>query len=356
MTDPKAMLGDLSATQYRTLIEQTSDVIAVVDDEGTILFQSANSEHVKGWPRGDLLGENIVEYIHPDDRDRVVEQFSKPQGEIGVIDDEIEFRFRKKDGEYTWLASTGTAPGTDSPIDGYVTTSRDVSDRKEYEQRLTEQRDDLGIINGILRHDIRNDLQLIQSYADLIGEQVDGDIADDLGVIKESVGNAIALTETTGDLTEVMLGPEREPERVSLRDSLGAEFDAVRASYPDASVTLAGSIPETDVLADELLDSVFRNLLKNAIQHNDKGVPDVTVEAGTERGFCVVRIADNGPGIPDDQKEEIFGKSEKGLESSGTGVGLYLVRSLLESYGGGVRVEDNEPVGSVFVVRVPIAE
>jgi len=253
MTDRRAVLGDLTATQYRTLIEQTSDVITVVDDAGTILFQSANSEQVKGWPRADLLGENILEYIHPDDRDRVIEEFSKLQGETGVIDDEMEFRFRKKDGEYTWLASTGTAPGPDSPIDGYVTTSRDVTERKEYEKRLTDQRDDLGIINEILRHDIRNDLQLIQSYAEMIDDHVDGDAADDLDVIKESAGNALALTRTTGDLTDVMLGPERDPEAVSLRGSLGDEFDSVRSAYPDADLTIAGSIPETEVLADDLL-------------------------------------------------------------------------------------------------------
>ena len=356
MTNRKAMLGDLTATQYRALIEQTSDVITVVDDEGTILFQSANSEHVKGWPRGELLGENIIEYIHPDDRERVVETFSTLQGETGLIDDEMEFRFRKKDGEYTWLASTGTAPGPDSPIDGYVTTSRDITKRKEYEQRLTEQRDDLDIINEILRHDIRNDLQLIQSYAAMIEEHVEGDVAADLAVIKESAGNALALTQTTGDLTDVMLGPEREPEPVSLQGSLGEEFDSVRSAYPDAELALAGSIPETEVLADDLLDSVFRNLLKNAIQHNDKSVPEVTVSVTIEAGSAVVRIADNGPGIPDNQKEEIFGKSEKGLESSGTGIGLYLVRSLTEGYGGEVWVEDNDPEGSVFVVQLPIAD
>lgn len=101
---------------------------------------------------------------------------------------------------------------------------------------------------------------------------------------------------------------------------------------------------------------MFRNLLQNAILHNDKEIPKVTITATTEEEMVEIRIADNGPGVPDGQKERIFGKGEKGLESAGTGIGLYLVRSLVESYGGDVWVEDNEPEGSVFVVQLPVAE
>ncbi|MFC7114549.1 sensor histidine kinase [Natronoarchaeum sp. GCM10025703] len=69
-----------------------------------------------------------------------------------------------------------------------------------------------------------------------------------------------------------------------------------------------------------------------------------------------VRIADNGPGVRESMKDDIFGKGEKGLESAGTGIGLYLVQSLVESYGGDIRVEDNDPTGAVFVVELQAAE
>jgi signal transduction histidine kinase len=63
------------------------------------------------------------------------------------------------------------------------------------------------------------------------------------------------------------------------------------------------------------------------------------------------RIADNGPGVPDEQKERIFEEGEKGIDSEDTGLGLHLVRTLVDRYGGDVRVEDNEPEGSVFVAE-----
>jgi signal transduction histidine kinase len=121
-------------------------------------------------------------------------------------------------------------------------------------------------------------------------------------------------------------------------------------------VTAEGAIPDVDVVGNEMLGSIFRNLLQNAIQHNDKTPPEVTVSTAEADDRIEIYIADNGPGIPDAQKEEIFGRGEKGLESSGAGIGLYLVQSLVDGYGGDVWVEDNDPEGSVFVVSLPIAE
>jgi signal transduction histidine kinase len=105
-----------------------------------------------------------------------------------------------------------------------------------------------------------------------------------------------------------------------------------------------------------MLEAVFRNLLQNAIQHNQKAVPEVTVSAEEADDSVRVRIADNGPGIPESRKDEIFARGEKGLESAGTGLGLYLVETLVDRYGGDVWVEDNEPEGAVFIVELPIAE
>ena len=78
---------------------------------------------------------------------------------------------------------------------------------------------------------------------------------------------------------------------------------------------------------------------------------------GVKAGDTVrVRIADNGPGIPDEQKRTVFERGEKRPDSEGTGVGLYLVQTLVNAYGGDVWVEDNEPTGSVFVVELPLAD
>jgi signal transduction histidine kinase len=152
-----------------------------------------------------------------------------------------------------------------------------------------------------------------------------------------------------------MLQTDIDLKQIRLRPALESEVDDVRSNYGHALVHIEGTIPDGEVLADEMLESVFRNLLKNAIQHNDAEVPEVTVSATEGEETVTVRIADNGPGISDERTEKIFEQGEMGLDSEGTGLGLYLVETLVDRYGGDVYVEDNDPTGAVFVVELPLA-
>jgi signal transduction histidine kinase len=137
-----------------------------------------------------------------------------------------------------------------------------------------------------------------------------------------------------------------ENEPVGLRSVLEDEVADLRKRYPDAEVSVPSAVPAVSVRANDMLASVFRNLLTNAIQHNDKDVPEVTVTVTEREDRVIVGVAGNGPGISDTQKETVFGEGQKGLDSRGTGLGLHLV----EQYGGDVRIEDNDPTGAIFVV------
>ena len=231
-----------------------------------------------------------------------------------------------------------------------------MGDSQDPEARLKRQRDDLRLLNQVMRHDIRNDLQLVEAYAELLDDHVDEEGESYLEVIKENTESAVGLTTTVRDLSRVMLREDVEPEGVALDRVLSQQVEEVRSSYGEAVFTVDGTIPSVEVLADEMLGSVFRNVLRNAVQHNDETLPvvDVTARVDDADQAAVVRIADNGPGVPPPQREEIFGKGEKGLDSPGAGIGLYLVRSLVEGYGGEVWVEDNEPKGAIFVIRLPL--
>jgi len=153
-----------------------------------------------------------------------------------------------------------------------------------------------------------------------------------------------------------MLSATTETKPVGLRYVLTDRIDEVASTHADAILTTEGTVPDVAVPADDMLGSVFKNLLTNAIVHNDGPVMEVTVSASVDDGTVTVRVADNGPGIPDDRKDAIFEDGEKGLDSEGTGLGLYLVETLVDRYGGDVRVEDNEPTGAVFVVELPVAD
>ncbi|MES3160989.1 MAG: HAMP domain-containing sensor histidine kinase [Halorubrum sp.] len=229
-----------------------------------------------------------------------------------------------------------------------------MDDDIDPETRLKRQRDDLRLLNQVMRHDVRNDLQLVEAYAELLNEHVDEEGEEYLSVIKESARNAVALTTSARDLAEVMLRDETEPSGVMIDHAVSQQVEEVRSAYPRAVVTVESAIPEREVVADDLLGSVFRNLLRNAIQHNDETPPKVWVSGEVDDGHVEIRVADNGPGIPESQHEDVFGKGEKGLDSPGAGIGLYLVRSLVDLYDGSVWIEDNDPKGAVFVVRLPL--
>ena len=233
---------------------------------------------------------------------------------------------------------------------------RETTERRQHEKHLQEQRDNLTLLNEVMRHDIRNHLQLVVAYAELLEDRIDEDQQEYLDIVKESATQAVELTTTARDLADVMLRTDSELQRKSLSRTLEGEVEDVRSAYPGTILTVESSPSGVKVLADDMLDVVFRNLLKNAIQHNDKEVPEVTVSVAVEDGQATVRVSDNGPGVPDAQKESIFGRGELGLGSEGSGIGLYLVRTLVESYDGDVWVEDTEPEGATFVVRIPTAE
>jgi PAS domain S-box-containing protein len=343
---------DLGPEFFRETVRQIGTGVAAYDATGTIRFANDFYAGMLGTEPSELVGRHIAD-TNPDfDRDRFEDYWASfEDGKTRRVDT----RHRRLDDGTVFSVKVST---TRTTIDGatyHVGTIEDITERKEYEQRLKAQRDNLETLNRMVRHDIRNVLQLVSAHAELLEEHVDEEGREHLGKVRESAANAVELTKSARELADVMLQADIENQQTALVPALERAVEDVRTAHPAAVVGI-DSVPRTDVVGNEMLDSVFRNLLQNAVQHNEKDLPEVTVSGTVRDGAVEVRVADNGPGVPDSRTEEIFGKGERGFESGGTGIGLYLVRSLVERYGGEVWVEDNDPEGAVFVVRLPVAE
>lgn len=221
-------------------------------------------------------------------------------------------------------------------------------------EHLEDQRERLEVLNRVVRHDIRNDMQLINGMANLVYEYVDEDTeaVRYLDRVTEGANSVVDLTQTLRELMEAMAERPNEVElsAVDIREMLQPEIEELQ-STTDASVS-ADEVPSMAVRADNMLQSVFRNLLTNAVNHNDKDEPKVHVNITTDPEMVEVAIRDNGPGVDDDLKGEIFSKDIKGEDSTGTGIGLYLVKMLTDRYDGDVEVKDNFPEGAVFRVTL----
>jgi len=291
--------------------------------------------------------------VHPDDLDTVEGVLNEHiAGETERYD--VEHRMQTADGGWKWIRTIGRVAERDEEGEPVRVAGihLDITEAKVYERTLEKQRNNMEVLNQIDRHDVRNQLQFILGYGDLLEDHIQASGDEHLRRVLEASREAVEITQTAGDLTKVMLSPETNVSSVYLRPVLEEQIENLRESHKRILIITEGQLPDVSVLAGDMLESVFRNLLNNAIVHNDKELRKVTVSATTHEEVVRVRIADNGPGIPDQQKDHIFEEGEKGLDSEGTGIGLYLVQTLVNRSGGAVWVEDNDPEGSVFIVEL----
>jgi PAS domain S-box-containing protein len=140
-----------SEAQLRSLLDCTSDVVSVVDENGTVTWANAASERFLGYDLEDFVGAPMTDFVHPDDIDTVVTAFQRlAEGETSSAE-RVEHRARHADGYWVWVESTA-APHDNTDIDGFVVTTRDIDDRRRLEARfrrfVEHSSDILNLIDG----------------------------------------------------------------------------------------------------------------------------------------------------------------------------------------------------------------
>ncbi|MFB6109048.1 MAG: ATP-binding protein [Haloplanus sp.] len=207
------------------------------------------------------------------------------------------------------------------------------------------RRDALVFLNSHLRHNVLNATQVIQGYADLLESHTDDSGRRYLRPIDRRSTAIADLIDDVKQLADVFAGTQ-SPAPMDVSTTLLREVASVREDTPDATIEV--DVPgEVQVLATDAVSAVFGNLLRNAVEHNDKDHPEVSVDVAVSDATVTVRIADNGPGIRTEVRESLF---ESAIES-GEGRGIALVKTLMNHYGGDVEVRDNDPEGTVVLVR-----
>lgn len=334
--------------QLRQVIDLVPDPLFAknLDDE-VLLSNEANAE-LHGMTPGEIEEkrereiESDVENIENFDRYRQREVEVAETGNPKTFEEELTDPDGKTHTFKTTRIPFEAAQRDETAVLGYA---RDVTDLKKYERELEETKErlertneELETLNRILRHDIRNDVAVQSRLGRKLRAHVDKDGQEHLEQILDRSGHIADITTGLRLLMQTMLDDQHDLTAVRLDTVLEAEVENTSAAYETAMISVPDGIPQVSVQADQLLSSVFRNLLENAITHNDTDRPKVSVSVEEREEGVVVRVADNGPGIPADVAADMFDKGEKGLESSGTGIGLYLAAKLLDRYGGDIRV------------------
>ncbi len=339
--------------RLRSLFSVIPDPIFALDSEGRVVTMNrqALAQH-RLEDAGPTLHRPFTEFVVPEDRERYVADMRRVLETGRPL--RAEYRMLRRDGtDYYAEVNMAVTAGEPGGSEGVVVVVRDMTQRREMEQRVQEARDRALLYLDILCHDVRNHLQVMVGCTGLLREaKDDSERSHLLDLLDNAFGRVAGLIEKV-DMTEKLQEAEMHPVR--LVAELWECIRIVRREFPDTEVIYEGRTDEGTICGDEFVRALLLGILRNAIVHNTvRHDRRVWVTLDKDRGGYVLRVADNGPGIPDKRKTMLFDSSRRF-----GGVGLHLVKQIVDKYNGTIQVRDRvhgDPTqGAEFVLWLPVA-
>lgn len=253
-----------------------------------------------------------------------------------------EYRIVQPNGHLRWVHDRAV-PVKDDEGTPYriVGLAEDITPRKEREQQIM-------VLNRVLRHNLRNEVNAIQAYAELIASKTDGEIERFASKIEAVASRLITLSEKNRTFA-TQLSEQTTNDPVDLGDLLTDVVTAFQSAHPDADISLTA--PDSGVATvSSQLEIPLSELLENAIKHNNTETPTVEITA-TVDSETSIKICDNGSGIPDEEWA-VLGIEELPLYH-GSGIGLWLSHWVITSTGGTLTLEKNSSDGSTVLITCP---
>jgi PAS domain S-box-containing protein len=368
-----------SEERFRYIVQGVSDYsIIMLDPEGNVTSWNAGARVLTGYEADEIIGSHVSRFSTPE-----AIQCGWPQHELGVAKEQSRFTDEgwcvRKDGSCFWASLVITAlRNAAGDLIGYSRITRDLTERHRREQAQTESEEGLRKESealgdavqrmrdfiAVVSHELRNSLGPIRLAASLMARR---DLEPPLEDIRQTIDRQSALlariVEDLMDVNRIERGNfsiERKP--VLLADVLSGAIDGSRQLIEARGHALQADLPEEPIalLGDaERLTQLFVNLLNNAARYTAFG-GQISVLVETARTDVVVSVVDTGKGIPAEQLERVFdpftqlAPGDRDAQG-GLGVGLALVRRIVELHGGTVKARSQGlGQGSEFVVTLPL--
>lgn len=360
-----------SEEQFRKLIENSSDVATILGPDGINRYQSPSIKYVLGYSPDELIGTSAFDRMHPDDalacRDALRDVMRNPG-----LTRSVEFRYRHKDGSWRVLEARARTILSNSAAEGAIINSRDVTDRKRYEDELQAAKEEAEQANRAkseflsrMSHELRTPMNSILGFGQLLERKdLPPDQRKSVEHILKAGRHLLNLINEVLEIARIEAGRQNisvEPVRVVTVIQEARAF--ILPMAVERNLRIEESFVDVDlfVQADrQRLVQVLLNLLSNGIKYNrpQGKVVILSRQIVDEDGRAVVQIGvqDTGEGIPADKVDRLFvpferlGAEQAGVE--GTGLGLALSQRLTEAMGGRLLLETTPGEGSTFWVEL----
>lgn len=334
-------------SELENVMDAMADVLITLDETGNISMINGAVEEILGHEPTALEGKPIDVLITnpPEGAQSPVSSSSKLLERLlreGQVTD-VEIYCSTVDGEKLPMSlSASTLEDENGIPTGIVCVAKDISERKAVEEQAS-------FLHSLLRHDLGNSLQVAQGYLEIL---TDSDLGE---TEREYVERSLGAIEDAAELVENVRTLNRidGSESVTPTDLRAAVANAVarhEGLAEEQGIDVETDVDDVSVLAGTLLTEVFANLVENALEHSNADTLRIHSTTGPET--VTVTVEDDGVGIDPSDREQIFKRGYSIGDSSGSGLGMYIVSELVESYGGDVAVDDSPMGGARFEVTL----
>ncbi len=366
-----------SEQEFRLLAEHSTDAIARYTRDGVVAYISPSVERVMSFKPEECIGHKSDALMHPEDLARVTAEIDSMH--LTGQTKRVSFRMMSRSGEYLWLESAMSPLfGADGESDGFVACTRDVTAQKKHEQDLMmarERAEQASLTKSRflanMSHELRTPLNAILGFSEMMTQQVFGPIGvpqyeEYAGMIHESGAHLLSLIGDILDMSKIEAGKyDLALEDVSVGTALQKATRMVQTRLREGELDLILDLEGAEgcsAWADErALTQVTLNLLSNAVKFTPAG-GRITVSARSlDTGRIAISIADTGVGIEAEDLERVLHPFEQvvrhaELASQGTGLGLPLVRALVELQDGTFSLTSKPGEGTVATITLPLAK
>lgn len=320
-------------------MENISDVILTTDLDGKILFINKIIEKIYGYTPEEVIGMNILNYVHPEDllhaRDILRKKDDEEPG------DNI-FRVFSRDGSVRHIRMNRTFTVHENDQTGFNFIITDFTDRKKAEDALSLANKKLNMLSSITRHDILNSIMAVTGYLEM-----SKDIAEDPDLQK-----FIAKETEAVNLIQRQIEFTRQYQDIGVNEpkwqNVGIIADQCAGMLDMEGIKFENKLKGLEIFCDPLIEKVFYNLMENSFRHGGS-VTEISLSYSDENENLVISYRDNGVGIADKDREKLF---QRGFGKN-TGLGLFLSREILSITGILIAENGKEGKGVNFEITVP---